>query len=59
MATPAFQYVLIIGGTSGLGEGFVRRYHSQGRKVIATGRRMERLEKLKSELPGLITYQVN
>lgn len=37
----------------------MRRYHAQGRKVIATGRRAENLEKLKGELPGLVTYQVS
>jgi NAD(P)-dependent dehydrogenase (short-subunit alcohol dehydrogenase family) len=35
--------ILIIGGTSGLGEGFARRFHGLGKKVIVTGRRAERL----------------
>ena len=58
MATPLFKHVLVIGGTSGIGEAFVRRYHEQGKHVVATGRRANRLERLKSELKGLATYQV-
>lgn len=34
--------ILIIGGTSGLGEGFARRFHGLGKKVIVTGRRQDR-----------------
>jgi hypothetical protein len=43
---------------SGLGEAFARRFHAWGKKVIAAGRRMERLETLKSQLKGLETFQV-
>lgn len=49
--------ILVIGGTSGLGEAFARALHSQGKSVIITGRRSDRLSKLASELPGLRTYQ--
>ncbi|KAF7191918.1 putative oxidoreductase DltE [Pseudocercospora fuligena] len=52
--------ILIIGGTSGIGESFARRFHAQGKTVIITGRRTERLEKLKSELgKGLETYAMD
>lgn len=53
-----FGTMLIIGASGGLGAGFARRYHAMGKKVIATGRRAERLENLKNELPGLETQQV-
>lgn len=58
MTTPSFQHVLIIGATSGIGDHLARTYHAQGKKVIATGRRAERLAKLKEECPGIATYQV-
>ena len=51
--------ILIIGGTSGLGEGFARRFHALNKNVIITGRRIDRLESLKKELPSLATYQVS
>jgi len=47
------ETVLIIGATSGIGAGLARRVHAQGKKVIATGRRQERLSSLKTQLPGL------
>ena len=53
-----FKTILIVGATSGLGEGFVRRFHAQGKKVIATGRRVERLRALQKELSGLEIKQV-
>lgn len=49
------QTVLIIGATSGIGAGLARRIHSQGKAVIATGRRQERLSALEMSLPGLET----
>ncbi|KAI1478466.1 hypothetical protein K445DRAFT_357145 [Daldinia sp. EC12] len=49
--------ILIIGATSGLGEAFARRFHSLGKKVIATGRRKDRLDALAQELKGLDTRQ--
>lgn len=54
-----FKTVLVLGATSGLGEAFARRFHAQGKKVIAAGRRVDRLEALKSELKGLETFQVS
>jgi uncharacterized oxidoreductase len=52
----SIKTVLIIGATSGIGESFARRFHSQGRKVIATGRREANLSKLKADCPGIETY---
>ena len=56
--TSNFKTILIIGATSGIGEGFARRFHGMGKKVIATGRRAEKLSALAKELPGLETRQV-
>lgn len=49
--------ILIIGATSGIGEGFARRFHESGKKVIITGRRADRLLALKSELVGIETIE--
>jgi short-subunit dehydrogenase involved in D-alanine esterification of teichoic acids len=49
------QTVLIIGATSGIGEGLARAIYAQGKRVIATGRRSSRLTTLSEELPGLET----
>ncbi|PVH68045.1 NAD(P)-binding protein [Cadophora sp. DSE1049] len=51
--------VLILGATSGLGEGFARYLHSKGKKVIATGRRVKRLSSLQTELEGLSIVQID
>lgn len=47
------QTILIIGATSGIGEGLARAVHAQGKRVIATGRRSALLTALAQELPGL------
>ncbi|QHG88626.1 SDR family NAD(P)-dependent oxidoreductase [Xanthomonas sp. NCPPB 1638] len=44
--------VLITGATSGFGSAAVRRFTAAGWKVIATGRRAERLDALAAELPA-------
>jgi short-subunit dehydrogenase involved in D-alanine esterification of teichoic acids len=49
------QTVLIIGHTSGIGEGLARAIHAQGKRVIATGSRQARLTALAQELLGLET----
>ena len=51
--------ILVIGATSGIGEAFARRFHAQGKKVIATGRRQDRLASLARDLPGLETYTMD
>ena len=50
--------VLLVGGTSGIGEGFARRFHALGKEVTISGRRADRLYALAKELPGLKTVQV-
>nr|WP_295737229.1 SDR family oxidoreductase [uncultured Acidocella sp.] len=42
--------ILITGATAGFGATFARRFVKDGHRVIATGRRVERLEALKAEL---------
>lgn len=42
--------VLVTGATAGFGEGIARRFHAEGHKVIATGRRAERLDALVADL---------
>ncbi|KAL8660700.1 MAG: hypothetical protein Q9202_006314, partial [Teloschistes flavicans] len=54
-----FETVLIVGGTSGLGEGLARRFHAQGKKVIVTGRRQDRLKSLEQEMHGLGTQRMD
>lgn len=44
--------VLITGATAGFGEATARRFLANGHKVIAAGRRAERLETLKASLPA-------
>lgn len=51
--------ILIIGGTSGIGSAFARRFHSMNKKVIITGRRQARLTELASSMPGLETYTMD
>ncbi len=42
--------VLVTGATSGFGAATARRFHALGARVIATGRRLERLDELATEL---------
>ncbi|KIV99567.1 uncharacterized protein PV09_08745 [Verruconis gallopava] len=48
--------ILVIGGTSGIGENFARRFHKMGKSVIVTGRREQKLAELKDSMSGLQTY---
>ena len=43
--------VLVTGATAGFGEAIARRFLAHGHKVVAVGRRADRLEALKSSLP--------
>ncbi|KAL9619922.1 MAG: hypothetical protein Q9160_005479 [Pyrenula sp. 1 TL-2023] len=55
--TSRIQAILLIGGTSGLGEALARRFHALGKTVIVTGRRADRLSALRASLPGLETHE--
>ena len=44
--------VLVTGATAGVGEATARRFLAHGHKVVAVGRRVERLEALKNSLPA-------
>jgi 3-hydroxy acid dehydrogenase/malonic semialdehyde reductase len=44
--------VLVTGATAGFGEATTRRFLAHGHKVVAVGRRAERLEALKNTLPA-------
>jgi uncharacterized oxidoreductase len=57
--TANINTILILGATSGIGEAFTRYFYSKGKTVIAAGRRLERLDALKSELKGLETLQID
>ena len=46
--------ILITGATSGFGEACARKFAAGGDHLIITGRRKERLEKLKQELEGKV-----
>lgn len=46
--------VLVTGATAGFGEATARRFATEGHKVIATGRRKERLERLAGELGSAV-----
>ncbi len=54
MLDPSTLTVLVTGGTSGIGAATVRRFAGAGARVVAIGRRAERLADLASEYPGLI-----
>lgn len=48
-----FQTILVIGGTSGIGWAFAEKYLKEGRKVIITGRRQDRLDQFAVEHGGV------
>lgn len=50
------QTVLITGGSAGIGLALARRYHRRGDIVVATGRSATRLDRLRVELPGAVTF---
>ncbi|HUX19701.1 MAG TPA: SDR family NAD(P)-dependent oxidoreductase [Spirochaetia bacterium] len=49
--------VLITGATAGIGRELAERFAALGNKVIACGRRAERLQELKSKYPDIVTRQ--
>ena len=51
--------ILIIGGTSGIGETFAKRFHKMGKKLIVTGRREQRLAELQKALSGLEVHTMD
>jgi NADP-dependent 3-hydroxy acid dehydrogenase YdfG len=53
--TGAMMIILITGATAGFGESMTRRFIANGHKVIATGRREERLKTLQDELGAIST----
>jgi 3-hydroxy acid dehydrogenase/malonic semialdehyde reductase len=54
------QTVLVTGATAGFGEAIARRMVAEGYRVIATGRRLDRLEALKAELgDALLPFQLD
>jgi uncharacterized oxidoreductase len=52
---PASEVVLVTGATSGIGAGLAGRFHARGARVIATGRRADRLADLARRHPGMDT----
>ncbi|MFG1374110.1 SDR family NAD(P)-dependent oxidoreductase [Xanthobacter oligotrophicus] len=54
MLDPSTLTLLVTGATSGIGAATVRRFASAGARVVAVGRRAERLEALKAEFGDLI-----
>ncbi|MEI7076256.1 bifunctional NADP-dependent 3-hydroxy acid dehydrogenase/3-hydroxypropionate dehydrogenase YdfG [Pectobacterium carotovorum] len=46
--------IFVTGATAGFGESITRKFISAGHKVIATGRRQERLDALKAELGDVL-----
>src|SRR5687768_16139022 len=48
--------VLITGGTSGIGLAFAQEFIKRGNSVIICGRREARLEHIRQQYPGIITY---
>ena len=57
---PMVKTVLVTGATAGFGQAIARRFVRDGHRVIATGRRIERLEALRAELgPSLLAFPLD
>lgn len=50
-------YVVITGGTSGIGKGLAARFHAAGAKVLITARSATRLQAMADEFPGIMVKQ--
>ena len=57
MSTTLRSTVLVIGATSGIGRGLAERFHASGNKVIACGRRQDRLDALANENKGMHVHR--
>ena len=52
--------VLVTGATSGFGAEMARKFAQHGHKVIATGRRQDRLDELAAEIgPAVLTVPMD
>lgn len=51
------QWLWLMG--TGIGAAFAKRLHSEGKKVIVTGRNRNSLQELKSSLKGIETYEMD
>ena len=49
------KFVLITGGSEGIGKGLAVRFLNAGSKVMITGRNEEKLKQAAAENPGLLT----
>jgi short-subunit dehydrogenase involved in D-alanine esterification of teichoic acids len=56
MSAFEFKTILIIGATSGIGWALAERFVTEGRQVIISGRRQERLDEFTSKYPGVKSY---
>ncbi|CCX15283.1 hypothetical protein FPQ18DRAFT_299486 [Pyronema domesticum] len=56
MSAFEFNTILIIGATSGIGWALAERFVTEGRQVIISGRRQERLDEFTSKYPGVKSY---
>lgn len=54
----AGKHALVTGGTTGIGEGIVRRFAGEGARVLAVGRRTELGEALARELSPAVSFRV-
>ncbi|MBO9151336.1 SDR family NAD(P)-dependent oxidoreductase [Chitinophaga sp. GCM10012297] len=49
--------IVITGGSSGIGKGIAKYFFSKGYQVLITGRNLEKLERIGTEMPGISTLQ--
>lgn len=52
------KIVFITGASSGIGKACAEQFAAQGAKIVATARRLERLDELATELKNKYTAQV-